>query len=326
MSDKDLNRLIVAKLKKADTNIEELLKSYEQRLLKAYKASLRNIRAELAEAAAKYGDKAAYSEMMKFQRLDKLEANIKNEIKRLNAISKNTIKAELKEVYQANYYQSAYALESSSSLKLGFGMLDTNVVETSILNPLDRISWENRLKKWNNNMIDKINQDITRGLIQGEGYGKIGARIAKTIGESAGHAIRIARTEGHRVQSAARLKSFAKSQESMDRLGVETIRIWTATLDVRTRDSHAAMDGQSPDEDGYYTLPSGVRTEAPGLSGVAEEDINCRCQERMEVKGYESNVRRDNMTKELIPNMTYQEWYDLRINTVKLDKGGEKVL
>lgn len=37
------------------------------------------------------------------------------------------------------------------------------------------------------------------------------------------------------------------------------------------------MNGKPVDNDGLFTLPDGVRTEAPGQTGVAEHDISCRC-------------------------------------------------
>jgi uncharacterized protein with gpF-like domain len=312
MSDKDLTRLIIRKLALADTYVEGLLKTADKRLLAEYKASLDAIRLELAKLYEKLGGNITRENAIAYNRLSSLEAQIAAEIKRLNVVTRQIITGSLKEVFATNYYNTAFAFESSMSLKLGFGLLAADVIKASILNPLDRITWIERAQGWNQDAYNKIRSAITQGLIKGEGYGKIGKAIKERLDITAGRAVLIARTEGHRVQSVARLQAFEKTEAACERLGVEVLRIWTATLDAKTRPDHQDADGQAADENGMYNI-NGITTEAPGLSGIPEFDINCRCTERTEVKGYESNIRKDNITKELIPNMTYKEWYNLRI-------------
>lgn len=312
MSDKDLTRLIIRKLALADTYVEGLLKTADKRLLAEYKASLDAIRLELAKLYEKLGGNITRENALQYNRLSSLEAQIAAEIKRLNVVTRQIITGNLKDVFATNYYNTAFAFESSMSLKLGFGLLAADVIKASVLNPLDRITWIERAQGWNQDAYNKIRSAITQGLIKGEGYAKIGKAIKDRLDITAGRAVLIARTEGHRVQSVARLQAFEKTEAACERLGVEVLRIWTATLDAKTRPDHQDADGQAADENGMYNI-NGITTEAPGLSGIPEFDINCRCTERTEVKGYESNIRKDNITKELIPNMTYKEWYNLRI-------------
>lgn len=47
--------------------------------------------------------------------------------------------------------------------------------------------------------------------------------------------------------------------------------------DERVRDSHAEMEGQKVPIDEPFILPGGAKAMYPGESGVAAEDINCRC-------------------------------------------------
>jgi hypothetical protein len=108
--------------------------------------------------------------------------------------------------------------------------------------------------------------------------------LEKSTEMSANKTIRIVRTEGHGTQSVGRKLAVDNIEGAADRLGVKIKRVWVATNDDRTRDSHLAMDGKEADDDGLFTFPSGVRTEGPGMSGVAEEDINCRCTVRVEVE------------------------------------------
>jgi len=59
--------------------------------------------------------------------------------------------------------------------------------------------------------------------------------------------------------------------------GVVSKRAWVATRDGRTRETHAAMDGQEVGINDKFTSPSGSTADHPGAFGDAAEDIQCRC-------------------------------------------------
>lgn len=87
-------------------------------------------------------------------------------------------------------------------------------------------------------------------------------------------ALRIARTE---VMTA----SNAGSLEGAKTLGVPMDKIWIATLDERTRDTHAAMNNATVDINEKFS--NGM--DQPGdPAGGAGEVINCRCTIAYKVK------------------------------------------
>ena len=88
----------------------------------------------------------------------------------------------------------------------------------------------------------------------------------------------IARTEGLRVTGIARKEAFRQVVEDtgIDRSQIR--RVWNATQDARTRDSHAAMDGQEVGLDEPFTSGAGHRLMFPGdPQAPPEEVIQCRC-------------------------------------------------
>lgn len=103
-------------------------------------------------------------------------------------------------------------------------------------------------------------------------------------------------------------KSFEKVKKALKKTGIKGNKKWISTLDDRTRFDHRKMDGEQPDSEGLYHFPEGTTTTAPGLSGIPEEDINCRCTEGIAIEGLESKYRRDNMTKEAIEMTNYEDW------------------
>jgi hypothetical protein len=93
----------------------------------------------------------------------------------------------------------------------------------------------------------------------------------------------IARTEAmtslHEAQAQATEQAIANGVNRTD------VRYtWRATHDNRTRDSHAAMDGDTVAEGERFVTGAGNTLEYPGdPSGPPEEVINCRCWREMRI-------------------------------------------
>lgn len=120
-----------------------------------------------------------------------------------------------------------------------------------------------RLKK-------NITQEISRGIASSLPYSDISRNLKNTSGVPLYNAKRIVRTESHRIQqqSAEDSRHIAKSK------GADIVRMWDASLDGRTRDSHARVDGEIRELDEKFS--NGLLY--PGdPSGSAAEVINCRC-------------------------------------------------
>jgi uncharacterized protein with gpF-like domain len=232
----------------------------------------------------KYGDQVTYKDMVAYQRLTNLELSIAKQIKTLTAKGKRTVEKAFRDIASESFTATGTAIQKSLEVTVGFGVMNEEVIKTAILNPMQRITWSDALQENSAKYLSQIKTELSQGLIKGEGYAKIAKRLEKSTEMSANKTIRIVRTEGHRAQSVGRKLAVDKVEGASDRLGIKIKRVWVATSDDRTRDSHKAMDGKEADDDGLFTLPSGVRTDGPGMSGVAEEDINCRCTVRVEVE------------------------------------------
>lgn len=285
MDPNDINKKLLDLLKQADSEIETLIRSYERELKNNYTLALKEIKYKIARIFEKYGDGVKYSDMVAYKRLTNLENEIIDRIKKLTSENIKATTDGLKNFFSENYYRSAYALEQSLGLRLGFGLLNTDVIAASLLNPLDRIKWPDRMKDNSQLYIKQIRQSLTQGLIQGDGYSRIARTITERTEIDYAKSVRVIRTEGHRVQNAARIVTFKKSETAAERLGLESVRIWIHSGNPREpRPDHIQMNGVEADANNLFKLPSGVTTEGPGLSGVAEEDINCGCATGLKFK------------------------------------------
>lgn len=115
-----------------------------------------------------------------------------------------------------------------------------------------------------------ITQEISRGIASGLPYSDIARNINNVSSSGLSNAKRIARTEGHRIQQT----SSRDAQYAAKKKGCDVVKQWDASLDGRTRDSHARVDGEIRELDEKFS--NGLMF--PGdPSGSAAEVINCRC-------------------------------------------------
>lgn len=116
----------------------------------------------------------------------------------------------------------------------------------------------------------KITAQVSRGIATGMTFSDVAKQLEMQSRIGYNNAIRIARTEGHRIQTTATMDAMT---EAKDR-GADVVKQWDATLDGGTRESHIAVDGQIRELKEKFS--NGL--DYPGdPSGRAAEVINCRC-------------------------------------------------
>ena len=118
----------------------------------------------------------------------------------------------------------------------------------------------------------KIAGEISRGISSGAMYAEIARNIAAWARIPKNNAMRIARTESHRIQIQATADAQWRAKEN----GADVVKQWDSTLDKKTRKSHRKLDGQIRELDEEFEV-NGHKAMQPGGFGRPEEDINCRC-------------------------------------------------
>ena len=118
----------------------------------------------------------------------------------------------------------------------------------------------------------KITGEISRGLSSGQMYNEIARNVSSWARIPKNNAMRIARTESHRIQCKAASDAQYKAKEK----GADVLKQWDSSLDSKTRKSHRKLDGQIRELDEPFEV-DGHKAMHPGDFGRPEEDINCRC-------------------------------------------------
>lgn len=154
----------------------------------------------------------------------------------------------------------------------------------------------------------QITKCVTSSVLQGKSIKGISDDLQRYIPTmSRDSAIRTARTAVTGAQNAGRQDSY----NAAEKMGIRLKKEWLATLDARTRHSHAMLDGEQVAQDKKFS--NGCRF--PGdPQGPPWEIYNCRCTMIAAVDGADTSDAmrraRDPETGQsvLIKNMTYQEW------------------
>lgn len=200
---------------------------------------------------------------------------------RANRLAVNALTGELPEIFAENFNYTAYLTEQQVGADLNYQIYDRRTVERLArdnprLLPKPRVDISKDLR-WNK---QKITSAITQGIIQGEAIRDIAKRLKQVTDMNSAAAVRNARTAVTGAQNAGRVDSYKRARD----IGVNLTQVWIATLDGRTRHSHAMLDGESIDVDG--TFSNGCRYPGDPM-GAPSEVYNCRCTVIGRVKGYE---------------------------------------
>ena len=115
-----------------------------------------------------------------------------------------------------------------------------------------------------------VRQEISRGIAQALSYQEIARNVKNTTNVDYNKSLRIAKTEGHRIQCESAYNVQVRAKQK----GADIVKQWDSTLDSRTRPTHQKLDGELVKVDEKFS--NGLLY--PGDSnGTASEVVNCRC-------------------------------------------------
>ena len=245
-------------------------------LKNTYKQALKDCEQKIRELSARTDMENLQSIIYQRRYQEALKAQLEGVLSALQSNAYETVSDYLTKCYNDGYVGTMYDLH-------GQGI--------PIVTPIDQkavvraVETDSKLSK---SLYDRMGEDVTylkkavraevsRGIANGSTWnevaGKLSRHMANTPFQRAyNNSIRIARTEGHRiqVQSAMDAQKIAKSK------GADIVKQWDSTLDGNTRDLHRLLDGQIREIDEPFEV-GGRKVEAPGMFGDPAEDCNCRC-------------------------------------------------
>lgn len=282
----------INKFKISDEDMLELMKeakagSYNDLINMAERKGMTELASYLKQSGQKY----------KYERLMEQAENIDNAINNLAGKESSMTSSALKEVSESTYYKSIYEIQKHTGLAFSF-----NEWDEKLFSRLAGTKWsgENYSKRiWNNTdeLAATLKSEIIQGFITGKTQKEMYKVIMERFGVSAFNAKRIVRTESCYAANEMEMQSY-------EECGIDTY-IFVATLDLRTSDVCAALDGKV----------FKVKDAMPGVNMPPMHPF-CRSTtiENIETETLKKLKRRARNPvtgkNELVPaDMTYKQWH-----------------
>lgn len=213
------------------------------------------------------------------------------------------VNGSLPETFRINANYGAYEVERASGIDTNFTLYNKDAVADLIKNQPDLLpkpSVDIPLdKRWNR---QHLNSAITQGILQGDSIDNIAKRLRSVANMDKNAAVRNARTMTTSAENAGAFHSY----ERAEKMGIKGQKMWMATHDSRTRDSHAMVDGETRNLQEKF---SNDMLKPGDAEGRPEERYNCRCRivyvsNRSQLKQYYDEQSK----KVVIDGKSYDTW------------------
>lgn len=319
LTNKELKKLERTLAKEYATAYKELQEKLDKQLrrfdvLDKQKIALLN----KGKISQKEYDKWRNNQMLKSKWMSDMVKTSANDLVNVNKRASDIINGVLPSIYAENHNfgtcmaelmaktDTAYTLYNSDAVAKLARMESIRLPKAKIDVPKDR--------RWNQ---QKMKSALTQGILQGESNKQIAKRLANITDMDRSSAIRNARTLTTGAENGGRLDSFFRARDK----GIEMLKMWSATMDERTRDSHAFLDGVCVELEEEF--PNGCMY--PGdVGGPAEEVWNCRCALGSQLKGFERDVNHI-VNGQQVTQEEYDEWKSAHGRFENIDGKWKKV-
>lgn len=316
----------------AHLQTDKELAKLEKRIAKIYKESADDLQSTIDDYFAKFAKRDAkqkarldageiteqeykqwrLAQMGRGERFKALQSRVAERYTEANETAVRYVNDATPGIYSLNRNYSAYTIEKVAG-NVGFDLWDERTVRRLIVDNPEVMPYyppEKALKRGIDLAYGKkqISASVTSSILQGKSIPNIAKDLQTRIPDmNKASAIRTARTAVTGAQNAGRMDSYVAAEK----MGIKVRKEWLATIDGRTRHSHAMLDGKVVDKDKKFE--NGCMF--PGdPNGPAYEVYNCRCTLIAAVDGVDTSDAqrraRDPETGEsvLIENMSYAEW------------------
>lgn len=271
---------ITKKIESLDMSIERLQKAYNDiegdEIGELAKALLSKNRKYTPEEAQETLQSMLQSKVYQRDYQKALEKQIDDVLGKMLEGEFKTISEYLNVCYEDSFIGTMFDLQGQG-IPLCFPLDQEAIVQAVQLDSPIKEGLYNHLGENVGELKQVIASEVSRGISTGMAYDVIARNISLKMkgtyenpGGSYAYALRVARTEGHRIQCQATMDACYKAKEK----GANVVKQWDSTLDGKTRESHARIHMEIRELDEKFS--NGLMF--PGdPSGGAAEVVNCRC-------------------------------------------------
>lgn len=178
------------------------------------------------------------SSRVHISRLESLKVQLQNHVEKLYGDQIEGFERLMKEVYQEQYYHTAFEVQSAFNVGFTFQKLDEARLTQIISKPwtADNMTFSAKIWRDRGMLIDTLHKELTMAIAKGESPHRLISVMQKKMNTSRSNAARLVLTESAFFSSVAQKEAFKE-------LDVEKYEI-VATLDSRTSAVCQDMDGR----------------------------------------------------------------------------------
>ena len=312
--EKKVDKVYGKAVKESQKNLNQYLKRFEKRDKQFQRMVKKN---EMAKAEYLEWRK---SQMLLNKHFTEVLNTISNDYVNADKIAMSIVGDHLPEAYAINRNFAAFEVEKGSLIDTSFTLYDANTVERLIkedksLLPKPKLDVP-KDKRWNQR---KIREEITKSVLKGDSIDQVANSLQKVADMDRSAAIRNARTAMTGAQNAGRIDGYVEAKK----LGIGIQKEWSATLDSKTRHSHALLDGEHVDVEAEFS--NGCAYPGDPDCKYPEEIYNCRCSLVARLTDFNFAPGERNSK---LGDMSYDEWKDMHrvafeaAKNIKSNKGG----
>lgn len=263
-------------MNKWEKEVQQSLLNDEQQVLNilktAYAGTLRDVQDKMSAYFARIqANPNDVSAIYQFRYQQALQDQIYNILDNLKNQNYQTISKYLEHSYENGWLGAMYDIHRQG-IPVIMPINQENAVRAITINSRISVPMYTRLGTDIDRLRVSIAAEVTRGIVSGSTWHDTAARISGQANISTYNAMRIARTEGHRVQCNAQYDACNSAKQS----GADVVNQWDSTMDSRTRDTHRRLHKQLREVGQPFEI-DGKKALYPGAFGIPEEDIHCRC-------------------------------------------------
>lgn len=260
-------------MNKRQKEVQQSLLNEEKKILKnikgIYGKALEDIDTKIADLMGRQDKENLQSIIYQVDYQKSLKTQINAILDTMNTEQFESISDYLTKCYDEGFIGNMYDLHGQG-IPLIFPIDQEQVVEAIKMDSKINKGLYQRLGEDVTLLKKRIANNVSRGISQGSSYSEIARNIKGNSNITMNQALRIARTEGHRISQKATLDAQNKAKEK----GADIVKQWDSLIDSRTRSSHQHVDGEIKELDENFS--NGL--SYPGdPSGKASEVVNCRC-------------------------------------------------
>lgn len=261
---------VIRRLKSVyNQSLKDITKKSEELQNSINSLTMATLQGDMDEEAKKQLQSMIQSKVYQKQYQDALKKQINSILDNLQVEEFKTVSEYLQKCYEEGFFGTMYDLEGQG-IPLCFPLDQEAMVRAVQTDSKISKGLYSRLGEDVSVLKKKITAQVSRGIATGMTFAQVAKQLESYTNIGFNNAVRIARTEGHRIQIQSTMDTCYKAKD----MGADVVKQWDSTLDGRTRPAHKKVDGEIRELDEKFS--NGLMF--PGdPDGGASEVVNCRC-------------------------------------------------